>query len=745
MARGTTTKTGESIATLPGAAPFSPALKERLSEAVRDGKLPGKPRTRHLNEDGTPRFVNRLISEVSPYLLQHAHNPVNWYPWGDEAFQAAKEEGKLIFLSIGYSTCHWCHVMEEESFEDLEVATLLNENYVSIKVDREERPDIDDIFMTVCRVMTGSGGWPLTVILTPDRKPIFSGTYVPKTARMGMPGMMDILPGVVDAWRKDPEKIRQVSGRIEAALRETEESRAGEAMSAAYIETAYAQLKEQYDPVNGGFGSAPKFPTPHNLTFLLRYWKRSGDGAALSMVEKTLEAMRSGGIYDQLGFGFHRYSTDAGWIVPHFEKMLYDQAQLATLYAEAFLATGRTEFALTAREILTYVLRDMTSPEGGFYSAEDADSDGEEGKFYYWTTKEVRDILGDEESRLFLRAYNVEEEGNFPGGSHGMNILYLRGSLDQLASDLGIEPASMAAGLEAARERLFAAREARIHPSKDDKILTAWNGMMITALAKGYQAFDVERYRSAAVQAADFILSEMTDADGRLVRRYRDGTASLPAHLNDYAFMIQGLIDLYEATFEVEYLKQAIRLDGIVLDRFLDKDDGGYFFTADDGEQLLVRRKEVYDGAIPSGNSITELNLIRLWRMTGKPEYGERAARLMSAFSGQIAPNPAAYAQFMNAVDFGLGPSYEVVIAGAAGAEDTGTMLRALRGEFLPNKVVLFRPPGDAGLEITEIADYTGSQTAIDGRATAYVCRDFSCRVPTVDVDTMLSSLGVGR
>jgi uncharacterized protein YyaL (SSP411 family) len=743
--KGKILKAEETLTSPPVGITFSKDLSDRLTAALTDMDRSYSPRTRYINEGGTPVYTNRLILEVSPYLLQHAHNPVNWFPWGEDAFRAAREEGKLIFLSIGYSTCHWCHVMEEESFDDLDVATALNENFISIKVDREERPDIDNIFMTVCQAMTGSGGWPLTIVMTPEKKPVFAGTYFPKTSRLGMPGLMEILPGIVEAWRNKPDEFERVAERIESALLEMENNRVGgEDLSLPAIETAYSQLDNNYDPLRGGFGQAPKFPTPHNLTFLLRMWKRSGDDRALEMVKKTLTEMRLGGIYDHIGYGFHRYSTDPDWLVPHFEKMLYDQALLSIAYIEAFRATGDPDFSRTAHEILTYVLRDMTSPEGGFYSAEDADSEGEEGKFYTWSTKEILKVLDGEEGRFFIETFNAEEDGNFSAELPGLNILHLKKSLRQLAVDTGMNPASLERRIEDGRSKLFRSRKGRIHPIKDDKILTAWNGLMISAFSKGYQTFSEERYLIAAQRAADFILSNMTDDSARLVRRYRQGVASLPAHVNDYAFLVQGLLDLYEASFDVRHLKEAIRLVDLMVDLFWDDDEGALFYTAVDSEKLLIRRKEIYDGAIPSGNSVASLNFLRLWRITARADYGEKAEKILRAFSGQVASHPSAYTQLMSSVDFNLGPSYEVVISGKSGSVDTRSMIRALQSEYIPNKVVIFRPTGKES-DITEIADYTANQTDIDGQATAYVCQNFACKRPTTSIPTMLSSLGVNQ
>src|SRR3990170_2221406 len=652
---------------------------------------------------------NRLINEKSPYLLQHANNPVDWYPWGEEAFEKARKENKPIFLSIGYSTCHWCHVMERESFEDPEVANLMNEVFVSIKVDREERPDIDSIYMTVCQMMTGSGGWPLTIIMTPDKKPFFAGTYFPKDSRFGRIGMTQLVPRIKEIWT--------------------------------------TKRDERFDTVHGGFGRAPKFPTQHNLLFLLRYWKRAGNEEALEIVEKTLQAMRLGGIYDHVGFGFHRYSTDAEWFLPHFEKMLYDQALLTMTYIEAYQVTGKEEYKKTAREIFAYVLRDMTSPQGGFYSAEDADSEGEEGKFYLWKEEEIRNVLEKEEADLIRDVFNVEKGGNFSEEATGRgavgNILHLKKSIPAIASQLKISEQELEKRLDAAREKLFSVREKRIHPHKDDKILTDWNGLMITALAKGGQVFNELKYAEAAKRAADFILKNLRKPDGRLLHRYRDGQAAVQAHVDDYAFLIWGLLELYETSFDINYLKTAIDLNRDLIKHFWDDISGGFYFTADDGENLLLRNKEIYDGAIPSGNSVSMLNLLRLDRITANSDFEEKAEKIGSAFSKTIKQFPAAHTELMVALDFGVGPSYEVVIVGDSQADDTKAMIKAIRRQFVPNKVVLLRQTEKEEPDIIRIAEFTKSQLSLDGKATAYVCLTYVCKLPTTDISKMLELLNV--
>jgi uncharacterized protein YyaL (SSP411 family) len=690
---------------------------------------------------------NLLINETSPYLRQHAHNPVDWYPWGPEAFEKAQRENKPIFLSIGYSTCHWCHVMAHESFEHPEVARLMNETFVSIKVDREERPDIDNVYMSACQVMTGSGGWPLSIIITPDKKPFFAATYIPRVGRFGLIGMMELIPQIRELWATRRSEALSLSNKIATVLQQTPQDTAGEELDEATLELTYQQLTERFDGQHYGFSNAPKFPTPHNLLFLLRYWKRSSNKAALDMVEKTLQAMRRGGIYDHVGFGFHRYSTDSQWLVPHFEKMIYDQAMLAMAYTEAYQATGEEVYEKTAREIFTYVLRDMTVPEGGFCSAEDADSEGEEGKFYLWTRDEVGQALSNEEANFVAKIFNIEKDGNFAeqatGKKSGLNILHLTKTIGELTSDFNLSQQDLQAHLELIRQKLFAYREKRIHPMKDDKILADWNGLMIAALAKGAQALDEPEYAEAARRAADFILGNMRKPDGRLWHRYRDGQAGIEANLDDYAFLVWGLIELYEAIFDAKYLELALELTSDMVKHFWDEDSGGLYLTPDDGESLFSRKKEIYDGAIPSGNSVAMLNLLRLGRMTATSGLEEKAARIGSAFPGSVKQSPSAHTQLMVALDFGIGPCYEVVIAGKAQAEDTKSMLKVLTARFLPNKVVLFNPDEQESPEIAKLAEFTKTQSSIKGKATAYVCLNYNCKLPTADIGKMLELLNV--
>ena len=697
-----------------------------------------------LPPDGGDEY-NRLIFEKSPYLLQHARNPVDWYPWGEQAFEKARQEDKPIFLSIGYSTCHWCHVMEHESFENQEVAKLMNQVFVSIKVDREERPDIDKIYMSACQLLTGSGGWPLTIIMNPDKKPFFTGTYFPKNGRYERVGMMELIPRIKEIWSTRRDEILHTAEQIITELQKPLDDSPGEKLDKSILKAAYTNFTQRFNVQYGGFGNAPKFPAPHNLLFLLRYWYRSGNDKALEMVERTLQAMRQGGIYDQVGFGFHRYSTDRQWLLPHFEKMLYDQALLAMAYIEAYQATGKSEYARTAREIFTYVLRDMTDPIGGFYSAEDADSEGEEGKFYVWTVKEIQKILGTEDANFLINALNLQSKGNFKdqatGELTGGNILHYQKSLAEIAADLNIPENDLSRRLESARQKLFTVREKRIHPHKDDKILTDWNGLMIAALAKGSQTLDEPTYALATKSAADFILKHLRNSDGRLLHRFRDRQAAISAYVDDYAFLIWGLLELYEATFDVHYLEIALDLNNDLLTHFWDEKECGFFFTAKDGEDLLVRQKEIHDGAIPSGNSVAAFNLLRLGRITANSDFENKAWQIVQAFSGNVRRMPTAHTQMLMALDFGFGPSYEVVIAGNSQAKDAEAMLKAMRSQFVPNKVILFVPAESETPEISRFAEFTKYQTSMNGKATAYVCLNYVCKEPTTDINEMLEMM----
>ena len=640
---------------------------------------------------------NRLATEKSPYLLQHADNPVSWYPWGEEAFCKATEEDKPVFLSVGYATCHWCHVMAHESFEDREVAEMLNRAFVAIKVDREERPDIDNIYMTVCQLMTGSGGWPLSIIMTPDKRPFYAATYIPKESRFGRVGMLDLIPNIERVWQSQRAEVIKSALKVEQAVKSISVEAVGEEPDASTLKLAYEQLAAGFDWLNGGFDGQPKFPMPHHLCFLLRYYRRSNDPKALEMVERTLRAMRLGGIYDHVGYGFHRYSTDSSWLVPHFEKMLYNQALLAIAYLEAFQLTGNEEWAEVSGRILDYVLRDMTAPGGGFYSAEDADSEGKEGKFYLWTMGEIREVLSPEELELATTIFNLSEEGNYTdeitAAKTGRNILHMR----QPTTDDGGK-------LDTIRKKLFNQRLKRVHPLKDDKILTDWNGLMVAAMAMAGRVLERPQYINAAREAVTFIFNHMVTHEGRLLHRYRATEADINAFIDDYAFVIWGLLELYEATFDAAYLKKALSLNDMTLKHFWDHKDGGFFFTADDAEPLLVRRKEGHDGAMPSGNSVAMLNLLRLGRITFEGKLEEKAAAIGWTFSAELAHSPIAYTQLLIGLDFALGPSFEVVVAGDSRSPATRDALAAILKPFQPNKVVVLRPTEVADAAITQIS-----------------------------------------
>lgn len=688
-----------------------------------------------------PKYTNALVSEKSPYLLQHAHNPVHWMPWGDEAFKKAKREDKPIFLSIGYSTCHWCHVMEHESFENETIAELMNRAFVCIKVDREERPDIDHVYMAVTQMMTGHGGWPMTVVMTPDKKPFFAGTYFPPRARFGRSGMEELVPKLAEFWRSRRSDVIASAAEITDALKSSMDGvTAGAALGADVLKTAFEQLSRTFDNERGGFGTKPKFPTPHMYLFLLRWWKRSGDITALAMVEKTLQEMRRGGIYDHVGFGFHRYSTDRNWLLPHFEKMLYDQAMLALAYLELYQATHNEDYAQTAREIFTYVLRDMTSPDGGFYSAEDADSEGEEGKFYVWTEAELRELLGDSDAEFIREVFATQPDGNFKeeatGHKTGANILHLAETLEAHAIKFNLTEDALQEKIEELREKLFLKREVRIHPYKDDKILTDWNGLMMAALARGARVLGEEKYAEAAQKSFGFLKNNLLK-DGRLLHRFRDGEAMIAGNVDDYAFVVWGLLELYEATFKTEFLKTAIELNRTMLEHFWDSGSGGLFFTAADAESLLVRKKEIYDGAVPSGNSVAMLNLLKLSKITGDMELLQKAEEINRAFSPQVQRVPSAYTQFLVALDFAAGPSGEIVIAGKK--EEAQEFLKELHHLFLPNMVMLLK---EEDSEIEAIAPFTKDQAPIHGKPTVYICENYACNQPVTTVQEMVELLG---
>ena len=675
--------------------------------------------------------MNRLADEQSPYLLQHANNPVDWYPWGEEAFKKAKELDRPIFLSIGYSTCHWCHVMEHESFEDDSVAKLLNDGFISIKVDREELPEIDHVYMTVCQAMTGGGGWPLTIVMTPAKEPFFAGTYFPKDKRGGRSGLFQILPMITDAWTSKRQDIMTSVGQVKNYLDQLNSKPAGNNFSTELINKAYDQFRNGFDEEYGGFFKAPKFPSPHNLIFLMRYHHSFDNKIALDMATKTLKQMRLGGIYDHIGFGFHRYSTDRHWLVPHFEKMLYDQAMIALAYTEAYHITGEEIFAQTANEIFTYVLRDMTASEGGFFSAEDADSEGEEGKFYIWTEQEIKEILGEDYGREFNDIFSITTQGNYrdesSGKETGLNIPHLNNYNANGSNDF-----------ESAREKLFNIREKRIHPLKDDKILTDWNGLMIAALAKAAIVLDEPVYLDAAEKAAKFVLHSISKGE-RLLKRYRNGVAALDAHLDDYAFMAWGLLELYEATFATKYLSQALDLMNIMVEDFWDDKNGGFFLGSDQSEKLIVRSKTAYDGAIPSGNSVAVMNMVKLTRITGNTKWAELAEKTIRAFSEDVNRTPTGYTLMLTGFMFDTQNSKEIVIVGDSRNRNTTKFLHTIRASYAPHKVLLFKDTSVSDNRLEQLANWTSTQNSINGKPTAYVCKNFACNQPTSDIQTALS------
>lgn len=689
--------------------------------------------------DSNQNIQNKLANESSPYLLQHADNPVDWYPWGDEAFEKAEKEDKPVLVSIGYATCHWCHVMAHESFEDEEIAALMNKAFVNIKVDREERPDIDNTYMLVCQMLTGSGGWPLNVFLTPDKKPFYAATYIPRQGRHGRPGMRELIPWISQLWENKREKIHNSSQEIINAFQKSNAFEATDQLNADVLDEAYHQYKQQFDEHYGGFGTSPKFPSPHNLMLLLRYAKRNPDSGALSMVAKTLTQMRMGGLFDHIGWGFHRYSTDREWLVPHFEKMLYDQAGLLMAYTEAWQLTKNELFKQTADEIISYLTRKMQDEAGGFYSAEDADSEGEEGKFYVWSNSEIRDVLPTAEAELAIEVFNLTEEGNYKdeasGRRTGKNIPHLQKSIADLAEERDMAEDELRSELESIRQKLLEARQKRVHPLLDDKILADWNGLIIAALAKAGRAFQNEDYIIKAENCWQFIKSTMF-VDNQLKHRFRNNDVAIDAHADDYAFLLWGLIELYEATFKSEYLEQAISLSQQFIDLFWDKGNGGFYFTSESAEELLGRKKEIYDGAMPSSNSVAIMNLLRLGRMSSNTEWEQMADQAQRLFGTDIKKAPTGFGAALQSVDFTAGDSKEIIIAGKKANATTQEMLRLLQDQYLPRCVVLLNDPEDE--KIKELVPFLSDFGMKGGQATAYVCQNYSCELPTTDPQKML-------
>jgi uncharacterized protein YyaL (SSP411 family) len=681
-------------------------------------------------------FTNRLVHETSPYLKQHAHNPVDWYSWGPEALQRAKQLDRPIFLSIGYSACHWCHVMEHESFENEEIAKILNENFVSIKVDREERPDLDQIYMTAVQRMTGQGGWPLTVFLTPDLRPFTGGTYFPPEDQYGRRGFRKVLLMLADAWRTRRADIDQAAGEL------TEFLQAAAAMQptpgefdANLLQRAADALGRAFDSVHGGFGEAPKFPHSMDLRLLLRIARRFDDDHALHMVRHTLDRMAMGGIYDHVGGGFARYSTDARWFAPHFEKMLYDNALLVPCYVEAFQITCDPFYREIVEETLAWVKREMTSAEGPFYSTLDADSEGEEGKFYVWTADDIDRALG-ENAATFQAVYGVEPEGNW---EHGRNILFRAKTFDQYARLTHVPEAELERLLTECRKKLFAIREERIRPGRDEKVLTAWNGLMIGAMAQAAAVFDNPEYAESAARAADFLLGRMRAPDGRLFRTWSAGSPpKLNAYLEDYAYLLEGLISLYEATFDPRWIEAALDLSGVLTDQFWDAAGGGFFTTGRDHEALIARSKDPHDNATPSGNATAALALLRLAKLTGRAELRDKAETTLRLYAGLMKEHPSAMCQMLIALEFDLGTVEEYAVVGDPSAEETRRVLRAIRRRFEPDRVVALRPASGEGRD--DLLPLLAEKTA-HGATTLYICRDFACQAPLIGAEAVEAAL----
>ena len=676
------------------------------------------------------KHTNRLARESSPYLLQHAHNPVDWYPWADEAFEKAKKQDKPIFLSIGYSTCHWCHVMERESFEDEHIAEIMNEHFVSIKVDREQRPDVDEIYMNVVVMMTASGGWPLSVFLTPEGKPFFGGTYFPPRDIYGRPGFERVLLSVAEAWKNRRQDLIGSAVKMSEVLQTFSGLTGKTNLSPDILDAAFVNFRDSFDAVNAGFGTAPKFPQPTNLSMLLNYWHRTADNQALEMVEKTLDAMANGGIYDHIGDGFHRYSTDAKWLVPHFEKMLYDQALLGKVYLQAYQITKKERYAKIARQVFDYVLRDMTDPAGSFYSAEDADSEGKEGTFYLWDPEQIDSVLNEEQASIFNAYYGVTNEGNF---ENGKTILNSTTSIDQLQKQFHKDQAEIENILASAQTKIFQQRAKRTRPHRDEKIITAWNGMMISSLAFGGAVLEEEKYIEAATRAAEFILSTLHQ-NGRLMRYYRNGHVVQKAFLDDYGFMAMALLDLYEATFDAKWLIEAKSLSNEMIELFTDTENGGFFLAGNDGEKLIARTKPSSDGAVPSGNSVAALVLLKLGRFTVDQYFTEIGGRVLDTFSQQLEKAPAYSSLMVTALDFWLGSTKEIIIAGNADKPDVKRMLKLIHSKFLPNAVMLLHEPDKSNSALYNTVPFIKNLIAVDGKATAYVCENYVCNEPVNDI-----------
>ncbi|MFZ5890787.1 MAG: thioredoxin domain-containing protein [Myxococcota bacterium] len=678
---------------------------------------------------------NRLAAETSPYLLQHAHNPVDWYPWGKEAFERARAENKPIFLSIGYAACHWCHVMERESFENERVAEFLSQHFISIKVDREERPDVDDIYMAATLAISGSGGWPMSVFLTPELEPFFAGTYFPPDGRYGRPGFLSLLQRIVEAWQKEPQAIFEQAKRLTEHVRERSDAVPGQSLSAQTIERGVNDHARSFDATWGGFSPAPKFPSHQGLRLLMRYQHQTGDARVLHMVRHTLDCMKNGGIYDQVGGGFARYSTDARWLVPHFEKMLYDNAQLAVVYLEAFQLTSDPEYRRIASETLDYVVREMQSPEGGYYSATDADSEGEEGKFFCFVPEEIDDILGKDDAEAFCLYYDISVEGNW----EGKNVLNTPRPLATVARELGRDEKELAEELRRSRQKVYEARKLRVPPLLDDKVLTAWNALMIDAMAEGYRILRDPRYLDSAERAARFVREQLFSASEGLLRSARAGKSHIRAFLEDYAYLSDALISLYEAGGNPEWLTFAESLARSLLSDF-SAEDGSFYSTSTSHEDLILRVREGHDGALPSANAVAARALARLSHHLDQPELRERAARAVTAYGSVIEQSPRAFASSLLVLDFLLrGPS-EIVIVGEPSRPDTEALASALGRRYLGNRVIALSSP-----ERPNQTPLARDKAPLDGKATVYVCRNFACQQPVTEPEQMLSALDADR
>lgn len=691
---------------------------------------------------------NRLAHESSPYLLQHQNNPVDWFPWGEEAIGKARREDRPIFLSIGYSACHWCHVMEHESFENAAIARVLNDNFVPIKVDREERPDLDQIYMNAVQMLTGHGGWPMSVFLTPELKPFYGGTYWPPHSSRGMPGFDQILAAIIDAWKNRREQALTAAEQLTAELQNIGRVAGGgaDSLDIDLIDSAVTQLRRSFDSTWGGFGQAPKFPHPMDLQLLVRDADRSGQQGPLDMVRLTLDRMAAGGIYDHLGGGFARYSVDARWLVPHFEKMLYDNALLTSAYLDAYLVTGDSNYAQVMRETLNYVIRDMTDPAGGFYSTEDADSEGHEGLFYTWTPDEIEAVLGEEQGATLGRVYDVTDVGNF----EGRNILSLPKTIEQCAAIMKRDAEELRAELAESRKKLFAEREKRVRPGRDDKVIVSWNGLMIDAMARAGAALCEPEYVNTADEAASFILTKMRRPNGRLLHSWRKGEAKLDAYLDDYTSLANSLISLYEANFRERWIEEAVRLMDVVLEQFVDAQGGGFFYTASDHEQLIARNKELTDSSIPSGNALAATALLRLGRLLGRTDYLNAGEGTLAATSSVMQRAPMAAGQSLLALDRFLGPANELVLIGDMGREDTRRAIDAIHRRYLPRSVLAVRDStrtDPAGRRAILDPIFAGKETR-DGEPVLYVCENFACSAPAVGlekIEARVASLVGGR